>query len=664
MSLLDALKTGLIVKIGSDLSGLKTGIIDAGNELNKLDASSKKSQESFKTAGLVIGGAMTGIGVSAVLATNNVQTSFRKFDDAMVEVKALGGVTTEEFKQMGDAAIDLSRKYPIAADDVANSMYLMTSVGYDYQTMMKTMPEASKLAVAGSMEMKDATNAVINVLGAYGDKAGDAGDITKVFANSVGVGKYEMTDFMTEIMKNIGIASQLGISFSDLAAYNVSLQNSFTNAEEAGTSLNRMMISLADPQAVIKLKKLGVEVTDENGKFRDLTAIMGDLKGALSNVSNDAERVGKLTDIFGTFGFRAADAMMRQTDTLPELKTQMSELNLIEDQTNTKLEGFSNKLEIADNKMEAAKIRMGEAMVPATLALADGMSGLADTIDGLPGPLQDVAGTGMYLSQAFAVSGPLILGLTQMPQLLTGVRAGLTLLSAHPIILVLTIVIASLILLEMKFGLVSKAVAFLGKGFDWLVGVVSGFITWMTTAVNWSDVLYTSFLVLLGPIGWIQLAMNKLGISWGDVWNGMVNIATAAKGLIIGVVNAMVGGVKWAVNIVIDGINTMIRGLNSLRFNVPDWVPYIGGNTVGFNVASIPRLAEGGIVTQPTIAMIGEAGPEAVIPLNGSNAGGVGGPTLNFYGPINVRNDQDIPLIAQELKSLIDRETRSRGAPS
>ena len=65
--------------------------------------------------------------------------------------------------------------------------------------------------------------------------------------------------------------------------------------------------------------------------------------------------------------------------------------------------------------------------------------------------------------------------------------------------------------------------------------------------------------------------------------------------------------------------------IGKLSFKVPSWVPGIGGK--GFDVPDIPMLAEGGIVTGPTLAMIGEAGPEAVIPL--SKAGTMGGNTIN-----------------------------------
>jgi hypothetical protein len=90
--------------------------------------------------------------------------------------------------------------------------------------------------------------------------------------------------------------------------------------------------------------------------------------------------------------------------------------------------------------------------------------------------------------------------------------------------------------------------------------------------------------------------------------------------------------VQGVLNIYKTIFNTIARLWNStigkLSFEFPSWVPGLGGK--GFSVPNIPMLAEGGIVTQPTLAMIGEAGPEAVVPLN--RAGGFANVTVNVTG--------------------------------
>lgn len=96
---------------------------------------------------------------------------------------------------------------------------------------------------------------------------------------------------------------------------------------------------------------------------------------------------------------------------------------------------------------------------------------------------------------------------------------------------------------------------------------------------------------------------------WDDIKQGAKDMA-----------NGVIGAVEGMVNKVISGVNWLIRGLNRIRFSIPDWVPLIGGNSFGFNLGqinsvSLPRLAQGGVVSSPTTALIGENGAEAVVPL-------------------------------------------------
>lgn len=59
----------------------------------------------------------------------------------------------------------------------------------------------------------------------------------------------------------------------------------------------------------------------------------------------------------------------------------------------------------------------------------------------------------------------------------------------------------------------------------------------------------------------------------------------------------------------------LIGGLNNISFDIPDWVPLIGGKRFGFNLQPIAELAKGGVVDEPTPAVFGENGAEAVVPL-------------------------------------------------
>ena len=101
------------------------------------------------------------------------------------------------------------------------------------------------------------------------------------------------------------------------------------------------------------------------------------------------------------------------------------------------------------------------------------------------------------------------------------------------------------------------------------------------------------------------------------VMNGLKNAIKTPINGIIGFINGLVRGV-------VNGINGMIKAMNRLKFDVPDWVPGIGGKKFGFNISQIsapqiPMLANGGVITSPTVAMMGEyagarSNPEIVAP--------------------------------------------------
>ena len=96
---------------------------------------------------------------------------------------------------------------------------------------------------------------------------------------------------------------------------------------------------------------------------------------------------------------------------------------------------------------------------------------------------------------------------------------------------------------------------------------------------------------------------------WRKAWEG-------AREIFRGVFNSLVGIVKDPLNQIIDMVNQIINGLNRISINIPN-IPGIpgAGTSFGMSIPNIPRLARGGIIDSPTIAMIGEAGKEVVVPL-------------------------------------------------
>lgn len=102
---------------------------------------------------------------------------------------------------------------------------------------------------------------------------------------------------------------------------------------------------------------------------------------------------------------------------------------------------------------------------------------------------------------------------------------------------------------------------------------------------------------------------------WAKAWQGIVlifqGIFEGLGGFFKGVLNVLIGALNTGLQAIGAVANNVIRILNKLKVSVPSWVPEIGGRTFGFNISpvsipSIPYLAKGGIIENPTMAMLGE----------------------------------------------------------
>lgn len=105
-------------------------------------------------------------------------------------------------------------------------------------------------------------------------------------------------------------------------------------------------------------------------------------------------------------------------------------------------------------------------------------------------------------------------------------------------------------------------------------------------------------------------------------WTNVKNVFSKGGQIFVDIKNGVLDGLKNVINGLIDGINTVIavpfNGLNSALNGIKN-VNIAGAKPFDFiptiSVPQIPKLALGGVVTQPTTALIGEAGKEAVVPL-------------------------------------------------
>ena len=214
-------------------------------------------------------------------------------------------------------------------------------------------------------------------------------------------------------------------------------------------------------------------------------------------------------------------------------------------------------------------------------------------------------------------------------------------------------------------NMVGNAITAIGQKFPLLGAYLQGWWESIQAAVDNVKAIFQNI---------IDFISNVFSGNWSAAWQNIVNIFGNLFGMIVNLAKAPINGV-------ISAINWVLSKINSISVTIPDWVPGVGGKTLGFNIPTIPQLAEGGVATSPTLAEIGEGGePEAVMPLSklaamldeytkkpkptGGADGQEGGdgetivfsPVLNFYGKADREEVEEATRISfEEFKRLYKR---------
>ena len=141
--------------------------------------------------------------------------------------------------------------------------------------------------------------------------------------------------------------------------------------------------------------------------------------------------------------------------------------------------------------------------------------------------------------------------------------------------------------------------AFLQEKVPFLGAIFTGWASSISAAIDNIKAVFSSIIDFIG---------NIFAGNWSAAWQNIQDIFVNLFGAIANLAKAPINGVISAINFVLEKIN-------GISVTIPDWVPGVGGKTLGFNLPTIPQMAEGGIVTGPTILEAGEAGDEAIIPL-------------------------------------------------
>lgn len=144
-------------------------------------------------------------------------------------------------------------------------------------------------------------------------------------------------------------------------------------------------------------------------------------------------------------------------------------------------------------------------------------------------------------------------------------------------------------------GLIAKCVQDVGGLGEFVKIVVSGITDWTSKAFNNIGTFFKN--ILSGIVNWVSNAIDNIGAFFKNIGKKIETFKTSVFNGFKGVANGIIGFFEGVINAGIKALNALIKALNKIQFNIPDWVPLIGGKKFGFNLGTVSTVSLGRLET-------------------------------------------------------------------
>lgn len=410
----------MFVRLGIELTDYAKGIEEAQGKLAQLE-------RSFTTVGKTLSVALTApLAALAAMGASNVSV-FSGFESAMLKVSAVAQTTGEELTKLKDQAIQLGADTVFSAGQAAEAMGAFATSGFNASQIYAAMPGVLNLASAGQLEVAKAAEITASVLHGFALEADQSGRVADVLSKAATVGATSVTELGVAFQYVGPSAAALKIPFEETAAAIAVLGRAGVQGSAAGTALTSMLRDLLNPSSKAKeiMKDLGISVTDTEGKFKTLSAILLDLKNA--GIAEGSQGMAAAMEIFGRRA-NEVSTLVRSAGT--EFDSFVVKMNNAAG-TTSKIasilqSGIAGSWEQLNGSIETLAIKLGEAFAPLIKPIIDWAKNMVDRLTDFVKWLEtlspNVRTAVLALATFAAAIGPVLVGLGALTGMVANLR--------------------------------------------------------------------------------------------------------------------------------------------------------------------------------------------------------------------------------------------------
>jgi phage-related protein len=456
------------------------------------------------------------------------------------------------------------------------------------------------------------TNKAAGAMGRFKAAAGGALGAMRGLLPVIGVGaigafakkSLDAADSMSKLSQRTGVAAPMLDKFRQAAELSdtsiQSLEKAFPNLARG---IDDAVVKGTGPAAEA-FSRLGVSLTDANGKVRETDQVMLDLADKFQQMPDGTEKAALASQIFGQrLGSELIPMLNMGGDAVRGMSTALTQ------EFADKSAQFNDKLTTMGEKLGQLGMKITEALLPFLEKLVDGVAFLAQRFAALPGPVQGViaaiagiAGVGLVFAPIIAAVttlGPLMVGLAPIILKVVAVAAGLAAVGAAFNAIKDVVVEVARAINDVFIKPIAEGIQVLGKQ----IGEA-----FQATFKSVSEIFRRAFeFIGANFVRPIHDTFFSLVNSIGQAFRGVYDAITAPIRAAAQVVQNIVSGIMNAVQRAINAIRNLARRRsNSNTENAAEGAYWPGG---------FQAFAKGGVVNGPTLGLIGEGGEsEYIVP--------------------------------------------------
>lgn len=429
----------------------------------------------------------------------------------------------------------------------------------------------------------------------------------------------------TEDLQKYGAAAELvDVSVEDIASSHLRLEKNMASAAK-GTG--------AQAEA---FEALGVSVTNADGSLRDGDEVWQETISALGKMTNETERDALAMKLMGKNAAALNPLIEDGGETYKNIADTLAkyDLDFIDQETIDRANQFNDELDtikaVGLVALQQIGTQLAAYLAPALEKVVEWVGKLASWLGNLDPQLLTVIG----------IIGAIVAGIA-------------------PLLLVLG---------KIAFAIssITGLMATLGISFTAIAGPIGIAIAAITAIIAIGVLLYKN---------WDTIKAKAIELK-NNVVTTFNNLKAQVAATFNSIKTAIITPIQTAVDIVRSAINKIKSIINGANFKLPHIkLPHFAiSGKLSLNPPSIPKVSvnwykSGGIFSSPTVAGIGEAGPEAVVPLDilwkkldniaAASSSSVEGTTINVYGSPGMNVDE---LAAAVEQVIVDRQQKRRAA--